>query len=339
MLSYKNILLIQLRQLGDILLTTPCIREIRKECPDARITFMCHQMGTHILKDNPFLDEIITYSEKSSLFQQAGLLKDLNRKRFDLVIDFMNNPRSALASFLSQAPLRVAFRSARKAAYSLSISRPERGLYIVREKFMLLRACGMSPEDISLTFPWTAEDLRPWENFRASLPQTERASCRVILSPTHRRSPRKWPLHRYAALADYLTLSWGAIVIWIWGPGEESEIDQAMQLCQHQSYKAPATSLPQLAAFCSHQDLFVGNSNGPSHIAVAANIHTLQLHGPTEAAAWCPETRQHQSLQAPHSPEGRTGNLDKLSLAMVTDKLESMKQSIMDAQKQRTEQI
>ena len=72
----------------------------------------------------------------------------------------------------------------------------------------------------------------------------------------------------------------------------------------------------------SQYDLFVGNSNGPSHIAVASGPCSLQLHGHTEAAAWCPNSKKHQSIQAKEFFSGRKDcTLDSILLDDVLNKL------------------
>ena len=53
----KKILIIQLRQLGDVLLTTPCVQTIKKDSPDHHITFLSHAMGCHVLAENPYIDD------------------------------------------------------------------------------------------------------------------------------------------------------------------------------------------------------------------------------------------------------------------------------------------
>ena len=334
-MNYRKILLIQLRQLGDILLTTPCIREIRKKYPDSQICFLSHKMGRLILEKNPYLDEILTYHERDTLSQKWALLKKLRQENFDLVIDFMGNPRSAFYCLASGAKQRAGFRSSRKFAYTTLRNRIDEGMYIVREKFLLLDACEIESNDVSLTFPWFSPDLKPWLNFEKALPAENNHKIRVILSPTHRREIRKWPIHCYALLADYLTEYWDAQVVWIWGPGEQEEIHQAMSLCKQKTWIAPATNLSELAALCARQDLFVGNSNGPSHIAVSANICTLQLHGHTEAVAWCPETKQHKSIQSPEYGQAEHVTLKSITVPMVIEKLEAMKPLILERLQKR----
>ena len=296
-------------------------------------------MGKAILEHNPFLNKLLTYHDGDSLSQQISLLFRLRKEKFDLVIDFMNNPRSALMTMATGAAVRTAFYSPRRIAYNRTPKRPDGGQYITQEKFLLLKTCGFKPSDQSPVFPWASDDLKPWSYFEQGLPPEERRKIRVVLSPTHRRKIRKWPLSCYAALADYLSHAWDALVIWIWGPGEGQEIDYAITLCKSKTFKAPPTNLRELAALTSQQDLFIGNSNGPSHIAVAADIHSLQLHGHTEARAWCPETEKHQSLQALDYGYSENVTLKSITLTMVIDKLEGMKESVLSEKSARQTRI
>ncbi len=302
----KKILLVQLRQLGDIILTTPCIREIKKKWPDASIDFLAHPMGKLILEGNPYIDNLILYDEKASWLSQMKFLQSLKANRYDLVLDFMYNPRSALYSFATRAPRRLAFHSRRSRFFTETVPQGKDVEYIVTEKFRYLKAIGIQAESPKLDLPWTEAHIKPTRDFFQRNPAFEKAKVRVAISPTHRRAERQWPVERYAALADRLVREQGAAVVWIWGPGEEDFVRNAVALCKEKQLLAPKTSFRELAAFLANCDLFIGNSNGPSHVAVANTAHSLQLHGSTYAKAWCPRTLQHRAVQGgANLPEGR----------------------------------
>lgn len=322
----KSYLVIQLRQLGDILLTTPCIKAIKEDNPLHRVVFLSHDMGRLILKDSPFVDQILTYRENMSLNQHYILLKTLYSLRIDVVLDFMNNPRSALYTLATFCPLRFSFSSSRFFAYNRRIEADTGKDYIVREKFRLLRAAGLSPRDESLQFVWKEDALAPFLELLQK-PKFASASLRILLSPTHRRMQRKWPLLSYVALAQKLIQDWGACVVWVWGPGEESEIDEAMRLCREPTLKIPKCSLTGLSAIMSNCDLFIGNSNGPSHFAVASQIPSLQLHGHTSAVSWCPRTPTHRAIQG--------HKMEDISVDSVWEELSAFKEHITKHAQQR----
>ncbi len=282
-------------------------------------------MGRLILEDCPYLDNYFTYGSDWTLMQENSLASTLRKRDYDIAFDFMGNPRSALYTLGSLARERVAFRSARFWCYNKTVTRNGPRQYIVRDKFRLLEAAGLKPDwsmADRLILPWFEKDTAPVMKFIGQHPWATDTPLRVVLSPTHRREPRRWPLERYAALADYLARNWGAFVTWIWGPGEEPEIDAAMNLCKEKTYKAPPTSFREMAALIANMDLFIGNSNGPSHVAVASGTPSLQLHGPTSAINWCPMNERHHAIQAE--------NMADISLTSVVQKLDSMQAGLMD---------
>jgi heptosyltransferase-3 len=324
----NRILVIQLRQLGDILLTTPCLKAVRYAFPHAQIAFLSHAMGSLVIDGSPYVDEHFTFDSKDSVKDHLSLMWFLRRQKFDLVLDFMGNPRSALYALASGGKRRVGFASIRQAAYHTVVPRPGSGRYIVDGKFSLLNAVGVPAVDRGLVLPWGEEHVRVTENFVTSQPGFRDATCRVVLSPTHRRLPRRWPLERYAQLADYLVKEWGASVTWLWGPGEEQEIDAAIALTKEPTTKAPKTSFREMAALIANTDLFIGNSNGPSHVAVAVDTPSLQLHGPTDGRSWCPDIPKHRFIQ------GET--MEEIAVATVSGRLEELRTLVFDAAGRRS---
>lgn len=291
-----KILIIQLRQLGDILLTTPVVRAIKDQLPEADVDFMTYPMGKLIIPGNPLV-------RKHVIAPQAGVMaamtfaRKLREEHYDVVIDFMATPRSAVMARLVPAYERIAFQTSRAPLFTQTIPRGRSEQYIVREKFQLLKPIGISSEDVRMTLPVDERDYHVPRSFINATPELADSKLRVILSPTHRREERKWPLERWAQLAVWLERTRNAKVIWIWGPGEEEEINSVIRLSQGVGVKSPKTTFRELAALIAESHLFIGNSNGPSHVAVAMDTPSIQLHGPTSAVSWCPMTERHRALQ------------------------------------------
>jgi ADP-heptose:LPS heptosyltransferase len=319
-----RILVIQLRQLGDILLTTPVMTELRRLVPDAHITFFSHAMGHLVIDGSPDVDEFFTYGSDWSFAREFDLARTFRRRKFDVVFDFMNNPRSALYAFATAAPQRWAFRSARRWAYTNVAPRDGAPEYIVKEKFRLLEAAGLQPRAESasaLVLPWFEKHTGPLMKMFSGHAAFQ-SGLRVVLSPTHRREERRWPLASWAAFADKLVAEQNSHVMWVWGPGEEPVIDEVMKLCKRPTQKCLPTSFREMAALVANCDLFVGNSNGPSHVAVAIGTPSIQLHGPTLAQSWCPLTPEHQAVCA--QSHLVRGSMEDISVTKVWEKFLSM---------------
>lgn len=295
-MQIQNILMIQLRQLGDILLTSPCLRAIKEDNPHHRITFLCHTMGKEIFQDSPYIDELITYNDKS-LFEYWNMAFSLRKRKFTMVFDFMANPRSAKFAWLTRSPQRYAFSTGRNWAFTHVIPRQVQSDYIVREKFELLKAAGFHPRNEDLIMPWSTKDLGPYQELM-KVESFAKAPFKVALSPTHRRENRRWPLENYVELAERLVREKEAAVVWTWGPGEKEIINDLISKCSVPTFASPRTTLKELTALLSKVDLFIGNPNGASHFAVAANCRTLKLCGPhTEIQAWSPLNERHQTVK------------------------------------------
>jgi ADP-heptose:LPS heptosyltransferase len=291
-----KILIIQLRQLGDILLTTPVVRAIKDQMPEADVDFMTYPMGKLIIPGNPLVRNHII-APQAGVMAAMTFARKLRQEHYDVVFDFMATPRSAVMARLVPAYERIAFQTSRAPLFTQTIPRGRSEQYIVREKFQLLKPIGIASEDVRLTLPVDDRDFDVPRKFINSVPELSESKMRVILSPTHRRDERKWPLERWAQLAVWLERSRTAKVIWIWGPGEEEEIDSVIRLSQGVGVKSPKTTFRELAALIKESHLFIGNSNGPSHVAVAMDTPSIQLHGPTSAVSWCPMTERHRALQ------------------------------------------
>ena len=333
--NLKNILVIQLRQLGDILLTTPVVRTLKEQYPEACVTFLCHPMGKMILDDNPYIDVVITYNPEQTFWEGLLFLKELRARSFDVVFDYMYNPRSALFSLATGAERRVSFESQRGIVYTKLVKQSREVDYVVRRKFELLKAMNIPTGSEQLILPWGKQHLALVEIFFKVAPQFEMAPIRVSIAATHRRKHRRWDLKKYAALADMLVRKWDAQIIWLWAPGEEEVVDEVMDFCEMLTFKSPQTKFRELAAMVSNCDLFIGNSNGSSHVAVAAGIHSLQLHGPSLARSWCPVNDRHHFVRASEVEIDGVGDMKDITIEAVWNELEVMKSDIQGAAQQR----
>src|SRR5262245_58429308 len=118
-----RILVIQFRRIGDVLLSTPVLRALRAAYPQSHIAFLTEPSPGRVLQGNTLLNEIILRPRQITWREQWGLIRHLRRQRFDLVIDLIGNPRSAILTRLSGARHRLAFaRFPRSLLYTMLVS-------------------------------------------------------------------------------------------------------------------------------------------------------------------------------------------------------------------------
>src|SRR5258707_5592112 len=114
----KRILVIKLRAIGDVLLSTVVLKSLRSAYPDARIDFLTESPSREVVEGIPDLDSVLVFDGKRE--SGIGLILKIRRLRYDMVIDLFGNPRSALITLGSGARHRVGYRFGwRKHCYNI----------------------------------------------------------------------------------------------------------------------------------------------------------------------------------------------------------------------------
>lgn len=300
----RRILVIMLRRIGDVVLSTPAARALRRAFPAASIDFLAEPPAHEILEGLPFLDRVLVYGEggrpASSLAAHARWALRLRRERYDWVVDLMGNPRSATLAALSGAAVRAGpGHVAHRWAYNRRMARSPEPCYSALEKIRMLRSIGVEADEgdwlPELRLPPGAEAGAREALARAGLPE---GGPLVGLAPASRRETRRWPESSYAELGRQLRERRGARLLVFWGPGEEALAERVARGIGARAAPSPRTgSLKELAALLGLCRLVVTNCNGPKHLAVARGVPTLTIHGSSDPAAWTPPDPRHQVIR------------------------------------------
>ena len=292
-------LLIQLRRIGDVLMTTPAVRLLRESYPNADLTFLTESPSDQVLKENPNLQEILVYRKPESLPESLLSFLNLRSRKFDCVIDFYGNPRSALMTRFSGAPMRIGFDfRGRSLAYTHPVKISGKVSYSAADKAQLLKPLGISASDFRLDFFPEKKDQIFAENLFRKL-GIEENDFVVSLSPVSRQPYKVWPADRFAQVADWLAEKYNAKILFLFGPGEKHFIETvraSMKMPSLLDYTVP--TLPETLSILQRVHLHLGNDNGIRHFAVAAATPSLAIFGRPWAANWTPpEQTRHRALE------------------------------------------
>ena len=122
-MTYKNIVIVKLSAIGDVIHALPVTHALKKQYPGARITWDVEKPAYDLLTNNPDIDEVIVF-DKPKFKSIAGLLingykfaKVLRAYHFDLAIDLQGLFKSAVISYLSGAPKRLVYCNAREQSH------------------------------------------------------------------------------------------------------------------------------------------------------------------------------------------------------------------------------
>jgi len=286
----RNILIVKLRYIGDVLLATPTVRAIKAAQPDARVTMMVNRGTEDVLSGNPDMDEIMVL-DKGSLAAQWRLIAGLRRRRFDTVIDLTDGDRSAFLSWISGASVRIGFNDEHRwrGRYYTQVVQPVSGVrHRIDRDLAALKPLGVH---VSETLPrvWlTGEDEARADQLLDRL-GIRRGRPIIIIQPGARYWFKAWPNERFVELADRLASDYGCQVL-IGGSREEEALAQRI----HEAAKsrpinmAGQATLKQFAAIAKRAALFVGNDSGAMHIAAAVGTPMVALFGPSNPDEWGP---------------------------------------------------
>jgi len=277
----KKILVIQHKQIGDVILTTPTVKALKEHFPDAHITFLTEKFCAPILEGNPYIDEIVSFDKKElkSLFSQLRFYWSIRKMKFDLVVDFFQNPRSTLITAMSGAETTLSYdHPVRGRFYKLTVT--PKPAYAVDYKLHMLTALGIESDD---NYPIVAVPESAQKSIDDYLKSVGIKDGDFIVSvdATHKRATREWTRDGYAGLVDLLCAHYDAKVILTYGPGEYERVKIIQDMCRYECYISPETTLKQLAALIKRSHILIGNDSAPRHLAVSQNTPTLAVAGST----------------------------------------------------------
>jgi ADP-heptose:LPS heptosyltransferase len=296
----ERLLIILFRKIGDVLLSTPVLRALRQHYPQSFIAFCTEPAPAHVLRHNPHADEVIVRPRHTTWYEEWQFWRRIRRMRFDLVIDLLGNPRSAMLARVSGARHRVAFaRFPRSLLYTMLVKHGrDIHEYTVAKRLRLLEPLGIQASDLSLDLAYTPSEEEQADRF-LSTHGIGPDDLLICVDPTHQVPTRQWPGAHFSHLADLLGERLGARVILLWGPGEHQEVAAIAAGSRSSSpVLIPEWDLVTLAALLARADLFIGCDSAPQHIAVSQRIPSLSIFGATRSRGWLPPKAQHRAVVA-----------------------------------------
>ena len=167
----KRILLIRLRNIGDVLLMVPTIRAFREYFPGARIAALVNAGTEPMLTGNPLLDEVLvfdpawkTWPWKRRVAEEVKFLREVRRRKFDLAINLTEGDRGAFLCLASSAGMRIGvYHSGRglwwkKMIFHCLVRIPDWRAHVVEQMLEIPRSLGLDPKDKRVEIFYSPED-------------------------------------------------------------------------------------------------------------------------------------------------------------------------------------
>lgn len=291
----KKILIIKLRGIGDVVLSTIVFDSILSNFPGASIDFVTDPPSVKWLQNLEFLSKVYSFDRKST-FNRIKLASDLRKQKYDLVLDLFSNPASAQLTFASGAKYRAGFPyRGRRYAYNL-FGPPERDKYHSAQLHLeFLKNIGIKVNKSKLYYSLDNSDITYANKYFKDNQLNNKLVVGIL--PGGGWASKKCDPIKFAEIADAVNEKYKSTIIILWGPDDKKDSLEIQNLMKNESLLAPPSTISEMAALQSKCSVIIANDSGPMHICAAVGTPVLGLFGPTNPRMQGPFGDQHEWIQ------------------------------------------
>lgn len=292
-----RILVIKFRNIGDVLLTTPLIKNLKLNYPSSLIDIAINSNCIDMIQDNPDINNIHLYDRKKAkgnsffdrILYEYTFLKSIIKNNYDIVLNLTEGDRGAFISFFTNAQTKIGYKPrkgflkyfnnfnkyAKDGLFTHTINRDLQFLDLLDKKVKEKKVYLFWNNDVSL--------------FVDDLIRKEEIKSFVHIHPVSRWMFKCWEDDRMAKIIDYIEIVIKKKVI-LTASNEKIEldrIDKILSFCKSKPINLSGQlNLKQLACLSYKADFFFGVDSAPMHMAAAVNTPTLALFGGSEPLYW-----------------------------------------------------
>lgn len=323
----KRIFALQLKNLGELLLTTPALAALKQNDPEAHVTLAVDSTCRELLPALDFIDESIVFSRKDG---NRAFWRKLIFASFDICLDFTGNDRSAICSILSKSHQRITFEQAGKSQlrpifYNTFVDSPARECHVVDHYLHLLRPLKIAaPRE-----PAVSLNLPEWAGKKAQqlLGEMKLNEPYVLLYPGAARPEKYWLADRWAEVVDYCATELKLPCI-VAGTGDAYESEHIAGIKPKAGFHdlTGRADLLSLAALIRDARFLFSVDSTAMHLGAAFGTRQIALFGKTNPFHCRPRHGKAAVLQAGHSsasseftPQFQTASMNEISTQQVID--------------------
>jgi heptosyltransferase-2 len=299
--EYKKILLVELWGIGDLVLMSSIVNDLRRKFPTARMSLLSKPEGRELFEESGIFDAFIefhfpwtTFTRKYRLWNWdwRGLVRTARRlreERFDLALTVRGDFREHILFFLTGIRRRVGY-GVKGGGFFLTdhLHCDYRNTHRIDAWTAIANHVGTQVRDPhpSLSVSRDAEE-RVAKFLRDSAIGDK--DLVVGIHPGAGVKVRRWPLERFATLAEYIRDEYHAKIVVLIEPGGYGE-----QLPMRGEFARAKVPLKELVALTKRLDMLICNEAGPMHVAVALNIPVVAIFGAGTPVWFGPRGKGHE---------------------------------------------
>lgn len=277
--SIKKILIIKPRGIGDIVLSTILLDNLKMHFTNAYIDYITEPFAKPAVEYLPAVNKVLTMQRKELFLKTAFKIR---KEKYDLIIDAWSNPKTALITFFSGAKYRVGFSyRGRKYAYNFPATSDRGGDHHSAEHNLeLLKPIGVPVVSKKILFDVPDDSVNKAKKF---IDETITQNKIIVgILPAGSWESKKFDKERWVDICKIIKEKYNVVFLLLWGPGDEEYVSFIKDNLPNDSFLIPKTNLIEMAGFIKQCNIIIANDSGPMHIAVALGIPTLGIFGPTD---------------------------------------------------------
>ena len=273
----KKILCIKPRGIGDIVLSTIILDNLKSYFPDVKIDYLTETFAKDAVEDNPAVNNVLTMERTEFPLKVAWKIR---KEKYNLILDLWSNPRSAQITFLSGVKYRVGYNyRGRRYAYNI-LATSERGAHHSAEHNLeLLNAIEVPIVSKKISYYLKEENFIFGKEFIKHNFSDDETIIGII--PSGGWQSKRCDASKWVDICSAISAKMKAKFLILWGPGDEKDANYLKNHLEDKCILSPETTVKQMAGLIKNCNVVIANDSGPMHISAALNVPTLGLFGPT----------------------------------------------------------
>ena len=324
-------LVVMLSAVGDAVHVLPVVNAIKRERPEARVSWVLQPGPATLVRGHPAVDEVIEFDRRRGRAAFADARRLLAAREFDAVLLMQPYLKAGVLAGFARAPYKLGFdrRRARDLTWLFTNHHlPPRPVQHMQDQYLeFLDALGVARGETRWALgPWPHE--RAWQ--RDFLARFDRPVASVVVGTS--KPEKDWLPERWAAVCDALWAEHGLQPVLVGGrsPRELAAEAEITRLARHAPVSALGSGLRNLVSILDGSALVLSPDTGPLHMAVALGRPVISLLGYTNPARVGPYRRCRDLLIDAYSEPGerseatmehRAGRMPRIAVADVLAKV------------------
>ncbi len=325
MQSYEKILIMEAGGIGDMVMSTPTLRALRKRFSHSEILLLTVPRTAQALEISRYADRVMCFEQDAfskgpsgflyrKLFSNLKLIWSLRKEKFDLMIDLeaIESWKSSMLRylfFLGIGAKKRAGRNSNGKGFFLNVKVYDDlfgKVHEVERKLLIARALGAKTQNKRQEFPVSSDDREFINNWLLDSGVCNNESI-VAIHPGAFSPTRQWKCERFVEIGKRLHREYGVKIVLTGDIQDRSVHTIEQELKEESPLLAVGYSLGRFGALLERVQLFISNDTGPAHIADALGTPLVVLFGPENPYRYGPYSDSSRSriitgMKVPCSP-------------------------------------